>query len=287
MKNILKLVLCFLSIATFSQKNFFETIESHGSEAVYQRYYSVYKDDKGNQQIKGKQYKLKTEILTLDGVYSGIKLLGATKEDKSGINTIDATKSKSSKIIGYPNVSHLVDRVSRKGFVAIDDFIFKIGGVWKEKDGVGFNDIDEIYIRVGASGDSNDKKSKKTKKKKFGAFMSKLKDAALNKAPQECTSPACKKALKMDLKKHVRDYLLSMKSKQDAYTLTAKDKADIAKINNAVNGYYQMVDKKNEAYWNSEEGKAIKRNKENYNSAKQKHLRECKTRYCENSFHKY
>ena len=256
MKSLIKGVFCLFSIATFSQQSFFKTIETHGKDAVYQRYYSVYKNDDGHQKIAGKQYKLKTEILKLDEVSTGFKLVGATKEDKSGINTIDATKSKSSKIIGYPNVSHLVDRISRKGFVAIDDYIFKLGGVWKEKDGVGFNSIDEIYIRIGATGSKTEKR-----KKKFGAFMNKLKDAAVNKAPEECVSPACKKALNMDLKKYVRDYLLNMKAKQDSYTLTAKDKADIAKIEGAVDGYYKHVNKKNDAYWKSAEGQSILENR--------------------------
>ncbi|NRD20881.1 hypothetical protein HNV08_12565 [Winogradskyella eckloniae] len=261
-KNITLALALFFTLVSFSQQSFFKALEAHGEEAIYQRYYSVYKDDGGKQVIKGKQYQFKVEILKTQGVYSGVKLVGATKDDKSSY-TIDATKSKSSKIIGYPNVSHLVDKISRKGLVVVGDYIFKVGNVWKESDGYGFNNIDEIYIRVGAdvTDESEADGKKKKKKKKFGAFMGKLKDAAINKAPAECASPACKKAESMDLNKYVLDYLETMKAKQDAYTLTAKDKADIALIENAVNGYYDHVNKTNDAYWKSAEGQAILENR--------------------------
>ena len=65
-----------------------------------------------------------------------------------------------------------VDKISRKGFIAVGDYIFKVGNVWKEKDGPGFNDIDEIYIRVGAEGDS--KTGKKKKKKSARALRKKV-----------------------------------------------------------------------------------------------------------------
>ncbi|WP_397447020.1 hypothetical protein [Polaribacter sp. R77954] len=249
MKNILKLLVCLTTLASFSQKNFYETIASHGESAIYQRYYSVYKDDNGKQVIAGKQYQLKAEIVKFQDINAGFKLVAASKNDLAGIATIDVTKSKSHKIIGYPNVSLLVDRISRKGYVAINDYIFKLGNVWKEKDGIGFNDIDAIYIRVGAKGSEGKNTSGKKKKKKFGAFMNKLKDAAMNKTPSECTSPACKKAEGMDLKKFVFEYLQSMKVKQDAYTLTTKDKVDIAILKGAVDGYYKHVNEKNDAYW--------------------------------------
>ncbi|GAA4238423.1 hypothetical protein GCM10022291_28840 [Postechiella marina] len=259
MKTIHLLTLFLFTTLGFSQQSFFKAIEAHGEEAVYQRYYSVYKDDDGKQVIKGKQYQVKVELLKKQGIYSGVKLVPATKNDKSSY-TIDATKSKSSKIIGYPNVSHLVDKISRKGLVVVGDYIFKVGNVWKENDGLVFNDINEIYIRVGATGTENDKSDRK-KKKKFGAFMGKLKAAAMNKVPAECTSPACKKAESMDLNKYVLDYLETMKAKQDAYALTTKDKADIAIIENAVNGYYDHVNKTNDAYWKSAEGQAILENR--------------------------
>ncbi|WP_298767445.1 hypothetical protein [uncultured Polaribacter sp.] len=265
MKTLTTLAVFFIALSSFAQTSFFETIEKHGKDAVYNRYYSVYKDDAGKQQIKGKQYQLKAEILKFNGVYTGLKMVAASKNDKAGIFTIDATKSKSSKIIGYPNVSHIVDRISRKGFVAIDDYIFKIGNVWKAKDGHGFNSIDEIYIRVGASDKENNTASKDKKKKKFGAFMKKLKDAAINKAPSECTSPACKKAANMDLVAFVRKYLKQMEAKQNRYVLTTKDKADIAKIKNAVNAYYGKVKSKNDAYWKSPEGQAILENRRRAN----------------------
>ncbi|WP_299013464.1 hypothetical protein [uncultured Polaribacter sp.] len=265
MKTLTTLTVLFFTLTSFAQTSFFKTIEKNGKDAVYQRYYSVYKDDNGKQHIKGEQYQLKAEIIKFNGVYAGLKMVAATKNDKAGIFTIDATKSKSSKIIGYPNVSHVVDRISRKGFVAIDDYIFKIGNVWKAKDGNGFNSIDEIYIRVGAKGDETNTSTKKKKKKKFGAFMKKLKDAAVNNAPSECTSPACKKAESMDLVAFVRKYLKQMEAKQNSYVLTAKDKADIAKINNAVNAYYGKVKSKNDAYWKSAEGQAIIENRRRAN----------------------
>ncbi|WP_407556165.1 hypothetical protein [Winogradskyella sp. 4-2091] len=269
-KNITLALALFLTLVSFSQQSLFETLESHGEEAVYQRYYSVYKDDDGKQVIKGKQYQLKVEILKTQGVYSGIKLVGATKDDKAGMYTLDVTKSKSSKMYGYPNVSHLVDKISRKGFVVIGDYIFKIGNVWKESEGYGFNNIDEIYIRVGA--DVTEKSEvdgkKKKKKKKFGALMGKLKDAAMNKAPAECTSPACKKAESMNLNRYVLDYLEEMKAKQDGYILTAKDKADIAKIENAEKSYSEGIADYNNKYKRKPEYQRVLQNNINAQASK-------------------
>jgi len=269
MKSITTIICTlFITLISFAQQSsFFEALESHGEDAIYQRYYSVYKDDDGNQKIAGKQYQLKAEILKHNGVYSGVKLVAATKDDKAGMYTFDATKSKSIKIIGYPNVSHVVDKISRKGLVVIGDYIFKIGSVWKEKDGVGFNDIDEIYIRIGAEGDAS-KDGKKKKKKKFGAFMGKLKDAAINKTPSECTSAACKKAEGMDLKKFVREYLVQIKEKQDTYTLTAKDKADIAILQGAEKAYSDGVADYNNKYKRKPEYHRVLQNNINAQASK-------------------
>lgn len=266
MKKTIILILSILSINTFAQKSFYEALNEHGEDAVYQRYYSVYEDDEGKQKISGKQYKLKAQILKHDGVYSGIKMIGASEEDKAGMYTLDATKSKSYEIIGYPNVSHLVNRSSRKGFVVVDDFIFKIGNVWKAKDGLGFNDIDEIYIKIGGDGNTA-KDDKKAKKKKFGKFMSQLKDAAMNKPISECTSLECKKAESMDLGDLIRDYLKQMKSKQDAYTLTTQDKADIAKIEGGRTAHNEHVTSYNDQYKRKPEYHRVLQNNMNAQSS--------------------
>lgn len=277
MKELKIALLLLVTTICSAQKSFFETLESHGSDAVYQRYYSVYKDDAGIQKIEGKQYRLKAEILKFEGIYSGVKLEGASDEDKAGIMTLDLVKSKSSQFIGYPNVSMVVDRISRKGFIAIDDFIFKVGSVWKEKDGIGFNDINEIYIRVGAAGNaSKTKDGKKKKKKKFGAFLNKVKNAAVNKPQSECTSPGCKKAEGIDLVKFVRAYLKDMESKQKSYALTAKDKADIQTLKKAVDGYYEYVKTKNDSYWKSAEGQAILKNRETVKKVEAEHMKYCR-----------
>lgn len=259
MKLLLKLSIFLFAVSTLGQKSFFETLAIHGEEAVYDRFYSVYKDDAGNQRIAGKQYQLKAEIIQFKNLNAGFKLIGATDKDLAGMVNFDVTLSKSNQFIGYPNVSLLVNRSSRKGYVAIDDYIFKLGNVWKEKDGLGFNDIDAIYIKVGSLVTETGKKKKK--KKKFGAFMKKFKDAALNKEISECSSDACKKAQSMDLKKYILAYLSKMKQKQDNYSLTVQDKSEKQVLINAVNDYYKMVNSKNAAYWKSPEGQAILENR--------------------------
>jgi hypothetical protein len=100
--------------------------------------------------------------------------------------------------------------------------------------------------------------------------MNKLKDAAMNKTPSECTSPACKKAQSMDLKKFILSYLSKMKQKQDNYSLIAKDKSEKQILVNAVNDYYKMVNSKNAAYWKSPEGQAILENRRRADNSSKK-----------------
>ena len=266
MKSLSVLLFALFATCTFAQNSFFETLKSHGEGATYQRYYSVYKDDNGNQKIAGKQYQLKVEAIEHEGINAGIKITGATDNDKAGMDNFDVTLSKSRKLIGYPHVSYMVDKSTRKAYVAIDDYIFKLGNFWKDE--LGFNDIDAIYIKVGAdSNEGGNKGGKKKKKKKFGAFMKELKDAALEKEPSECSSPACIRAQQMNLNAFVREYLEEMKKKQDAYTLSSKDKSDIAKLEKSVDGYYKKVKDKNDAFWKSEEGQAIIENRRRADSA--------------------
>lgn len=267
MKLLLNISFCLFSFVVFSQQSFFETLQNHGSDAIYQRYYSIYKNDDGKQIIAGKQYLLKAEILNLNNVTSGFKLVGNSKKDLAGMVNFDVTISKSKELIGYPNVSILVDRSKRKGYVAIDNYILQLKNVWNSKNGIAFSSVDAIYIKVDTETKTN---KKKNKKKKFGSFMKKLKDAALNKKISECTSAACKKAESMDLKKYVENYLTAMKKKQDRYTLTNKDKSDISTLKRAVDDYYKMVNTKNAAYWNSPEGQAILENRRRANGYSKK-----------------
>ena len=80
----------------------------------------------------------------------------------------------------------------------------------------------------------------------------------------------------MDLVRFVRDYLNNMESKQQSYTLTAKDRTDIQTLKKAVDGYYDFVKTKNDAYWKSSEGQAILKNRETVKKIEEEHMKYCR-----------
>ena len=102
------------------------------------------------------------------------------------------------------------------------------------------------------------KEEKDTVKKKKGAkFLKGLKEAAKN-ASDLGMSLELKKVTNVDLHKIAKDYLKAIKTTQNSYSLTSKDRADLAKVKAAKEKKYADIKKANDAYWASPEGQRLR-----------------------------
>jgi hypothetical protein len=253
------LVLFIGSSISFAQQNFFETIKKNGVDAIYQEYYSVGKNDKGKQYIEGKRYEVTMKPVSYKDVLVGFDMVKV--EDGKKLNGFNPTRDDYEELIGYPNTSHLLHTRKNTGFVAIDDYIFELTRM--TDDGLSFKSIEAIFIRKG-SGAVADKDAKPKKKK--SKFFKKLGATALAVATNgqvgslESAGPDHKKAMDIDLKKMVKDYLKAMKSKQNSYTLSSKDKAEIAMVKKSVKDHHADIKIKNDSIWRTPEYQRIREN---------------------------
>lgn len=258
--KLLNISLCLLiSQITLAQSTFFETIEKNGEDAVYQEYYTVGVNDKGKQYIDGKRYEVTMKPIEYNDVKVGFDMVKV--EDGKNLNGFNPTRDDYEELIGYPNTSHLLHTRKNTGFVAIDDYIFELTRM--TDDGLSFKSIETIFIRKGSGTVAN--KEAKPKKKK-SKFLKKLGSAALAVATNgqvgsiESAGPDLKKAMSIDLKQMVKDYLKAMKSKQNSYTQSPKDKAEIAMIKKSVKDHHIKIKKYNDSVWRTPEYQKILEN---------------------------
>lgn len=252
------IALCFFQ-QSIAQNSFFETLKKNGKDAVYQEYWSVNKNDKGKYEISGKRYEVTAKPVFHKGLTSGFNLMKL--EDGKSLKGFNVAKNDYDEIIGYPNISYFLFNRDNSGFVAIEDYIIELKGI--SKDRLSFNDIGVIFIRKGSG---NNVKEGEKKKKKKGKFFKKLGKTTLKVIAKVDVSQLpdkdVKKALSLDLETYIKDYLKAMKSKQNKYTLTAKDKSEISILNQSIHQYNAMVKRKNDSLWNTDEyrrGREMKR----------------------------
>lgn len=253
--TLLTTVLLFATTSLIAQQSFFETLDAHGPDARYQVYGDLYKNDKGDpaaQEVVN--YKGKIIRHTHKGLSSGITVESVTPEGKTSLsNNYNAIAVSAIKYQGFPNTSILHHTGYNRGYVAFDNYIFFLHGI--SKDHTSFNEIRSFMILDGSA-------SKGGKKKKKGKFWKQLKEAALNERPSgEGSSAEYKELMAKDPEKLVRDYLTKMKAKQAAYTMTSQDQANLNTLYSGAKADDANAKKKNDAYWASEEGQAVLRNR--------------------------
>ncbi|TCK67342.1 hypothetical protein DFQ05_1116 [Winogradskyella wandonensis] len=273
MKTFLKLSIYLFTLFSFAQTSFFETLNSHGADAEYLNFGQVYINDDGKQQVNSSKPQKTTIVLNeFMGLPAGIKVFSHF-EGKEPIRryNYDATKEPVIDFIGFPNTSMLHHGGYNRGFVAIDNYVFFLEGISKDK--LDFRQISRAYVLVGTKNASSE--TKKKKKKKFGKFLGKLKDATINQGRTNTNAqpegPEYDALMSHDVREMIKSYLKTMKAKQDTYVLTEKDKADLATIKNAGIDYDKMVQDKNNAYWNSAEGQEVLRRRRKANA----HMETC------------
>lgn len=284
-KLFLSLVFGLMITSISAQKSFFETLEAHGTDAKYQLHGELYENSEGKK-VLGVQSENFHGLIKYnvhpEGFKAGITLLRYSEKsnDTIGLEGYNPLDDGSVKLHGYPNTSMLYDGDYRRGFVAIDNALYHLGGVSDDK--TDFTEIRRVVLLDG-SATSNDA----SKKKKKGKLWKKLKSAAINATAltDPMITPEYKALMKNDPEQIVRDYLKAMKAKQDAYTLTAEDNRKLASVYQAALDHAAYVKKYNKDYWASEEGQRILRNRANVDAVHAEHLRKCRTSGCDNNAH--
>ncbi|RMB63475.1 hypothetical protein EAX61_03550 [Dokdonia sinensis] len=241
-----------LTISSLSaQKSFFQTLDAHGPDAKYQVYGDLYKNDNGEPAAQASTtYHQVIERHSLGPLSAGITVTKVLDDGRTSLgNNYNGIAISAIKYVGFPNTRVLHHTGYNRGYVAFDNYIFFLKGL--SDDLTDFSKISSIMILDGSA-----KAEKKEKKK--GKFWKKLKEAALNERPSgEGSSPEYKQLMAKNPEQLVRDYLKSMKAKEDAYTMTAQDKSNLKKLYDAAKADDAKAKKINDAYWASPEGQAV------------------------------
>ncbi|MGB1019178.1 MAG: hypothetical protein ACPGVH_08900 [Chitinophagales bacterium] len=253
MKNLLPIIMLFVTTISFAQDGLYQTIEKNGEAAEYREYYSVMKGEKeGTTSVEGERYWVNAVILkTESGEKYGVKFV---KTDGSGdLRTLDFM-SRYNKVKGYPNVSYIYHEKENDGLIAVGDYIMVLNGI--SSDGLSFKSFETVFVKKQVKEVKKEADTGKDGKKK-SKFLASLKDALLSgNSSDESNSIEAKKARSEDLTQIAKDYLKAIKAKQSTYTLTAQDNADIAKLEALKAQKYADIKKANDDYWASPAGQA-------------------------------
>ncbi len=256
MKKIsLFILMLVVSLELCAQKSFQDQLAVHGENAVYQRYFSVYLDDDGNQKIANAQGQFTISPNYFGKIPSGFQIISTGDEvwEKGEVYVSTDATGRYYNAVGHPEVSHYLHTGDRSAWVAMDDYVIKLGGM--SKDGTTFSRFETIYILQ----DDAVLPAKEDAKKKKG-FLSKLKDfkeAVKNGASGGSKfGPAYERVVTRDLRTEITAYLKQMKSKQAS--LTGAQKAEAKKLVQAKEAGEDYVKRYNDSLYNSPEQRRIR-----------------------------
>ncbi|MCT4581930.1 MAG: hypothetical protein N4A35_10965 [Flavobacteriales bacterium] len=239
MKNILFIILSLMVLKGSAQENLFKSIENMGLNTIY-KVYGIYKSGDGYE-LEARSFKLQFSIIN-------------NKFDKpAGLNAKMVDQEKT--YITYNNENDLLDHYSNPSYIrtnrgfnetylVVDSVIYCL---WSMKEDASSFELKSIYLPVFKKEKSNKKLSLK---EKMAAAKNAVKDAS---GEMKYLGQLKKK----DHEKVIKDYIAAMQKIQPAYTAQeqkeiAEIKADIARGNAAIKA-------KNDAYWASEEGQAMRK----------------------------
>jgi len=151
----------------------------------------------------------------------------------------------------YPLAMNMKHTYTNDGYIVVDDMIFKVDNIPNEGLPT-FKNVTAVYVLV-KDRQNNTNDEKKGKKKK-GGLLSKMKKK-INGAGSRTTLKYLKS---VNLEKKFIDYVTAMKAKQDAYTLTSKDKGDILAIKAARKVGNDEITKYNDSIRKTPEYKKLK-----------------------------
>ncbi len=261
MKYIILIVTALVTSNAFAQETLFENIRSKGENPVYIEFEGVRVLSDGEQSVGlsaqrvGKYdepQEVIVKILNHEGIDSGIAIIDKDGNGESGSEIIEDYTKGSQTFTGFPNTYIAYDKRSNDGYVAVGNYLFYIRNFSSRTE---FRDISKVYVLKGTAPNGEKYKTKK-KKKGFGKFLDKVKDKAVNgnMGPDPRKMSEYKAISKENVRQLITDYLKAMRAKQEIYTLTAKNKADLAKLDEAGAAYQKWVKNKNDAYWKSPAG---------------------------------
>lgn len=229
MKNMKKLILgvaLLISTVTIAQNSLFSNVSTTDQYTGYRSV--VDSDNDGVYEIRNRQFvvKFKLKTLTTGEGYSILAIVDKG-DNKGKTSTIDVVEGNYT-CKGYPYESLVRNKSKKEGIAAIGDYIFFLEGV--SDDGTSYTTIDEVYIKEGASGRNNANKPEK-KKVSFKDKMKALKNASTSGTISANYGAEHKALESQNLRKLITDYLVAMKTKQDART--SKEKQSDKNISNA------------------------------------------------------
>lgn len=255
MKNMTTLLAALLfTVLSFAQTGLYQTIENNGATTQYKEFYAVSKGETpGTTKISGDRYWVTASVTTLE---SGEKIgFTLVKVDGSGnLMSVDEL-GRYDRAVGFPNVSYIYHEQENDGYIAVGDYIMELNNI--SSDGLSFESIEAVYVKKQADEKSEAAEGEKKKGGKFGAALKGVAMKSVGLGPDGAVSKELKKASSEDLHQIALDYLKAMKAKQNAYALSASDKADMAAIVKTREEKYAKIKEANDAYWASPEGQAL------------------------------
>lgn len=226
MKKIILAVALFVATITVAQNSLFNNISTTDKYTGYRSVVDT--DNDGVYEIGNRQYVVKFKLKTLPtGEGYGLSAIVDKGDKKGTTSTVDVVEG-NFNCSGYPYESVIIATYNKDGIVAIGDYVFFLKGV--SNDGTSYTSIDEVYIKDGASAGNNTEGVKKKKKKKF-SFKDKFKQLKSGGIKIGSYGSEHKALQSQNLRKLITDYLVAMKSKQNART--AKQKQSDKNISNA------------------------------------------------------
>ncbi len=239
MKNILFIILSLIILKGFTQENLFKSIENLGLNTTY-KVYSIYKSGEGYE-LEARSFKLQFDIVN-------------NKFDKpAGLNAKMVGEDKT--YITYNNENDILDHYSNPAYIrtnrgfnetylVVDSVIYCL---WSMEEDASSFELKSIYLPIF-------KKEKSDKKMSLKEKMAAAKNAVKDASGEMKYLGQLKKK---NHEKMIKDYIASMKKVQPIYT--SQEQKELAELKADIERGNAEIKAKNDAYWASEEGQAMRK----------------------------
>lgn len=234
------LLLVFSSVV--AQKNFYEQLRENGDSAVYVTFHrntdpmtEIYKP-------KGPFEEINIKLLEIDGIPIGFEAFDVkTGERKFGFDEVQNY----GRADHYPITKVIKHKYDSEGYAMINGSLYKFKA--GKDNSISPQELWAVYVlkRKEPAEDVKEEKPKKEKGffKKIRALKSNVSGGSKNEERQYLNS--------LDFESLVTGYSHTMNNRQSSYTLTAKDKADLKKIEEYRKKGKEFVKRYNDSIYNS------------------------------------
>ena len=215
------LIVCGIFTVSNAQNNLFSNISTTDQ---YHRFSSIHDaDGDGVYEISDRDLivKFNTEYIPTGEGYGVEVVIEEGSSKGKTLKRMDALHAYST-CAGYPYESLITDRPTKETFVAIDDYVFVLYKV--SNDGTSYQGISQVFIKIKEDAEATETKTAPAKgKKKKMSMKDRLK--ALEELKNKLAvnyGPGHKELQSKNIDKLITDYLVAMKSKQDARTASER-----------------------------------------------------------------